>query len=381
MRTGELARLAGVSERTLRWYEKTGLLPCKRAPNGYRQYDEEDLNRLQRILFYKSLGFGLEEIRQILSARQELLPGLKTQEQLARSQMHYYERMAATLADMISELETHPDYQPDLQQLIALSADREKIADHYRSARNLNARIALHTDYSTNPQPWYDWLWSQFQGAEWILETGCGNGELWRHCPFSLEGKEIFITDISQGMVEEARHASGLQERASFMTASLEQLPFKNHGFDALIANHVLFYLEDMEQGLKEAVRVLHEEGRLYATTYSSRHMREVTELVQAFDSQIRLADAPLSEKFGLENGAELLGRYFKQVKTSLYHDTLVVTSAAALMDYILSCHGNQNERLKERMEEFEQFVLERLPFSITKEAVLFTASYPLSLT
>jgi len=62
-----LARLAGVTARTLRWYDKLGLLPPGRvSPAGYRLYGPAQVDRLQQILFYRELGLPLEEIKSIL---------------------------------------------------------------------------------------------------------------------------------------------------------------------------------------------------------------------------------------------------------------------------------------------------------------------------
>lgn len=64
---GQVARLAGVSVRTLHHYDEIGLLsPSGRTRAGYRRYDDADLERLQQILFYRELGFPLEEIMTIL---------------------------------------------------------------------------------------------------------------------------------------------------------------------------------------------------------------------------------------------------------------------------------------------------------------------------
>ena len=63
----KLARLAGVSARTLRYYEEAGLLTPRRvSSNGYRIYGGEEVDLLQQILFYRELGVPLEEIRRIL---------------------------------------------------------------------------------------------------------------------------------------------------------------------------------------------------------------------------------------------------------------------------------------------------------------------------
>ncbi|MGN1333753.1 MAG: MerR family transcriptional regulator [Anaerovoracaceae bacterium] len=72
MMINEAAELAGVTVRTLHHYDKIGLLsPAKSEGNGYRDYGEEELLRLQQILFLKEMDFPLEEIKEMLDA-----PGL-----------------------------------------------------------------------------------------------------------------------------------------------------------------------------------------------------------------------------------------------------------------------------------------------------------------
>ncbi|GGT30003.1 MerR family transcriptional regulator [Streptomyces kurssanovii] len=63
MRIGELAERAGTTTRTLRYYESRGLLPARRAVNGYRTYDEGDLRMVRQIRTLQDFGFGLEETR------------------------------------------------------------------------------------------------------------------------------------------------------------------------------------------------------------------------------------------------------------------------------------------------------------------------------
>lgn len=67
---GEVARLASVSVRTLHHYDGIGLLePSERTAAGYRLYSAADLTILQQILFFKELGFGLDDIRRIMGDR------------------------------------------------------------------------------------------------------------------------------------------------------------------------------------------------------------------------------------------------------------------------------------------------------------------------
>lgn len=70
MRSGELARLAGVSTDTLRHYERKGVLAAPvRASNGYRQYPPQALERVRLIRRALGLGFTLDELARILKAR------------------------------------------------------------------------------------------------------------------------------------------------------------------------------------------------------------------------------------------------------------------------------------------------------------------------
>ncbi|QAT49374.1 MerR family transcriptional regulator [Caproiciproducens sp. NJN-50] len=76
----KLAKLSGISTRTLRYYDETGLLkPARLSPSGYRIYGGAQVGRLQQILFYRELGVGLKEIGKILDS-----PGFSAAEALRR---------------------------------------------------------------------------------------------------------------------------------------------------------------------------------------------------------------------------------------------------------------------------------------------------------
>ena len=65
MRTiSQVAKLTGISIRTLQYYDEIGLLkPSKLTQSGYRLYDDDALQLLQQILFFKELGFSLKDIK------------------------------------------------------------------------------------------------------------------------------------------------------------------------------------------------------------------------------------------------------------------------------------------------------------------------------
>lgn len=65
---GAVARLAGVTVRTLHHYDEVGLVvPSGRTAAGYRTYGRSEIERLQEVLFFRELGFALEEIKQIVN--------------------------------------------------------------------------------------------------------------------------------------------------------------------------------------------------------------------------------------------------------------------------------------------------------------------------
>lgn len=71
MRIGELARRVGVDPRTIRYYESIGVLPePARAPSGYRDYDEEDVERLRFIRAAQGLGLRLNDIAEVMAFRE-----------------------------------------------------------------------------------------------------------------------------------------------------------------------------------------------------------------------------------------------------------------------------------------------------------------------
>lgn len=102
--------------------------------------------------------------------------------------------------------------------------------------------------------------------------------------------------------------------------------------------------------------------------------MIEITNLVQQFDSRIVLSAEKLYEKFGKENGKDLLSPYFSELNWYSYEDSLYVPDVEPLISYILSCHGNQNQYILDRYRDFYEFTKKKVGcgFHITKDAGIF---------
>lgn len=102
----ELSKMAGVSVRTLHYYDEVGLLkPSFIKENGYRYYEEKELLKLQQILFFRELEFPLEKIKEIMSSPNfNTLVALADQQQLLELKKRRIEKMLTTIHKTIHSL-------------------------------------------------------------------------------------------------------------------------------------------------------------------------------------------------------------------------------------------------------------------------------------
>ncbi|MGC4997113.1 MULTISPECIES: MerR family transcriptional regulator [unclassified Streptomyces] len=102
----EVARMSGVTARTLRHYDETGLLPPARTgAGGHRYYAEHQLLLLQQILVLRALGVGLPEIGRILAAQVDEVEALRGHHQRLLAERDRLDALAGTVSRTIAELE------------------------------------------------------------------------------------------------------------------------------------------------------------------------------------------------------------------------------------------------------------------------------------
>ena len=381
--SGEFARMAHVTLRTVRYYDKQDILkPSLVTESGARFYTDEDFARLQQILLLKYLGFSLDDIREMTIGDSDyhfMLNSLNIQLRLVRDrieQMQLVEKAIQDTAQVIKEQHTIDWSQ--MLNLIHLTGMEKSLKNQYQNATNISSRINLHSLYSQNKQGWFPWIFQQchIRPGLRILELGCGDGTLWTD-NLSLIPEDISITlsDISSGMLRDARRAIGSSDtRFAFRAFDCKKIPYKDESFDLVIANHVLFYCDDIPAVLKEIRRVLSPGGHFLCSAYGKAHMQEVSQLVEDFDDRIVLSADKLYERFGRENGQKILEPFFPDAKWHSYEDFLLVQDAEPLISYVLSCHGNQNQYILDHYKEFRAFATKKTAkgFRITKDAGVF---------
>lgn len=265
--SGQFAKMASVSVRTIRFYDKQNILkPSCVTPSGARFYTDSDFARLQQILLLKYLGFSLDDIREMTINDLDchfMLSSLKMQKKLIQDRMEQLQLVEHAIDNTISAIGEQK--QIDWSQIALIWTTsliwKKSLKTQYQDATNISARIRLHRDYSTNQEGWFPWLYRQstiHSGME-ILEVGCGTGALWQENRDRIpDHVHITLSDISDGMLRDARRTIGAQDRRfSFLSFDCCSIPFPDESFDLIFANHVLFYCNDLASVFEEVRRVL----------------------------------------------------------------------------------------------------------------------------
>ncbi len=374
---GELAKMAGVSLRTIRFYDSKGILkPISHSDSGYRYYDVNSVERLQKILMLKFTGFSLEQIQQIMSCDSESVKmSFAAQKNLLLEKKAHIEAIISAL-DEAQGIEGDELWEK-LSEIMKFTAQKEKIITQYADDSNLQRRINIHA-YSTAETPWMEWVFDRLEIHEGmrILEIGCGNALLWRENIDRIpENVEIYLTDYSQGMVESAENllaefkpqVHGRNIKFRFGTADANDLKICGE-YDLIIANHVLYHIRERGRMLERVCELLADGGRFCCTTIGQHHMEELNCMLSEFSGEVQSPFFEIFDEFMLENGGELLEGVFSRVEKEEQDSDLIVDDAQVIYDYVYSYPGNVKEILDKRGGEFLELIREK----IEKEGAMF---------
>ena len=118
MNIGNASEKSGLSAKTIRYYEDIGLLQADRAGNGYRDYSMSDVHRLRFLQRSRSLGFSVEECRQLLSLYSDKDRESASVKAIAKAKLTEIDRKLAELTELRDTLRVlvrscHGDKRPD----------------------------------------------------------------------------------------------------------------------------------------------------------------------------------------------------------------------------------------------------------------------------
>lgn len=206
----------------------------------------------------------------------------------------------------------------------------------YATSRNLEKRISIHEKYSTNKQPFGQWIMAHYSFAPGfrILELGCGTGDMWKgRLDLLPPGSHLILSDFSPGMLETAKSNLGIYPQLDYQVMDIQSIPLPDAAFDAVIANMMLYHVPDLHKGLSEVRRVLKPSGKFYCATYGEHGIMEfINDTLRQLDIR-----GEIGRTFTLQNGAEQLRLHFDSVQTDIRDDALAVTDVSDFVDYVMS--------------------------------------------
>ena len=176
---GEVAKFSGVSVRMLRHYDEIGLLPAFVRDNGYRAYGQEDLERLQEILAWRAMEFGLADIADLMSDG-DRVSRLRAQR----------DELAEKLSGLVHVLETLDD-----------------TIDHAEKGNPMNVED-LYKPFSPEKQADYEaWLIETY-GEEMTEAIAASKAHL-QKLPEGMEGQMERLKELESALVEAFEAGAG----------------------------------------------------------------------------------------------------------------------------------------------------------------------------
>ena len=266
--------------------------------------------------------------------------------------------------------------------------DSDIVKLQYNSEKNLNARQALHKGFSTNKYGWENWVFDKyiFKPNDKVIEFGCGNATTWANNINKIpKDINITLTYLSEGMLRATKdNLSEIGQVFDFSVMDIQNIKYEDSSFSCAIANHMLYHVPNRDLAISEVARILKPDGTFYATTNSIYNMKEFKDLVENFDSRLDFVSFSVAKEFGLENGANQISKHFDSVETLIYEDSLHITEANPLVDYVLSLEGHINihdimteSKINDFYSYLESIILRDGSIDISKTGGMFIAKKP----
>ncbi len=253
-------------------------------------------------------------------------------------------------------------------------SERALLQEQYRTPSNLRARSALYERFAKSSKPYRRWVFDGYDFGESadVLEVGCGDGTVWRENADRIpSGWRLTLTDLSPGMLEAARAVLG--NRAEYAIADVDELPFADDSFDGVIANHMLFHIEERGQAFSQIHRVLRPGGLLVATTNGKTHGRELRELApprEGIWSKTR-------ERFTIESAPDELAPFFVEIEIERFPASLAVTETGPLVAFLRSRGDVPEDRLGEIEHHVDDVIARDGAFVVTQDTACIRCRKP----
>ncbi len=380
---GELAELVGVSPRTIRFYDKKGLLiPTDYSSRGYRLYNEDSILQLQTIKMLQYIGMSLQEIKDYLIKEEntEFKEILWNQKLMLEKKRKRIEQIIYTLDEMLYDRQlgqSEVKRAVDIMQLMNM----EETFDY---------RHNFYEEYSARAQDWFQWIFDRlelFEGIK-VLDLGCGRGNIWiRNWSKIPQGTTITLVDKRRSAIEYLesfyrKNQRLLQEgvRFQFLNQDIETDFIFQERYDRIVADHLWTFISKPEKLMKAISNALTPNGFMHSTHNSYGFMEKVQQLFEkagiAMDLNKRIQQQT-KERTQLENHMK---NCFTQVDCVVFENRIVgIRQADAILRYVQSqdpqLYTDHCEDWKEYEQKINQELKEGAIFEMTITAPLYRCS------
>jgi ubiquinone/menaquinone biosynthesis C-methylase UbiE len=246
------------------------------------------------------------------------------------------------------------------------SPSAHAVSQYTASSSNLSKRHAIHA-WNTHSQGWFSWVRDRLPKTGKVLEVGAGSGELWCQPDHDNAGLDLVLTDFSPAMCGDLRTVPG----ATVHQCDACELPFENDTFDAVVANHMLYHVDDPDRALAEFARVVRPGGEVFVALNGMDHLDELF----AIGEQIgRPSIIRKVAKVTAENAASYLEKHLATISAERFPGIFEVPTSQPVLDYLESVGDGplDGEQEKKARSIIESCIRTRGGFEIKKHMILF---------
>lgn len=228
------------------------------------------------------------------------------------------------------------------------------VRKHYSTDDHLRIRQEIHDKYTIPDRSFADWVLDRipWHGGERLLDVGCGNGLYYSKLKVHQPELDYIGIDLMPSMVE--NHPLAGDKNRVFL-GNAEKLPFPDHSFDIVMANHMMHHIDNIEVALSEFQRVLAPSGIVVIATNSMATMpelqvlmrRAIVLLTRTGAASVRAPEMP-TDRFALENGIRMLTRQFFSIVRHDLPSALVFPDVDPAMTYLESTRDLREASLPE---------------------------------
>jgi len=220
--------------------------------------------------------------------------------------------------------------------------------EQYADSSKYEARIFLVRKFKTNPQSKFAWIFSFFPEKEnlKILELGCGTGLFWLANRQNIKRNwNITLSDYSQGMLNKTKESlSRLPFNFNYKIINAEDINAADDSFDVVLANNMLYHIEDRESAIKNIYRILRTDGVFIASAFGKNNLSELNNHLYKFLQSKGRRFYFKEHDFSLNNGQEQLAKCFDCIEQSRYDNALLINEARPVVDYYLSFNAIKDD-------------------------------------